>query len=188
MPRAGLDAEVVIDTAASVADAEGLRAVTVARLASTLGVRAPSLYAHIGGVDDVHRRIAARGRRELREALQGAAAGRARRDALHAIAAAWRAYAREHPGTYEAAQRSPAPGDPDADVAAALVEVVAAVLRGYGLRDDDEIHAVRIVRAAIHGFVALELDQGFRLPLSLDQSFERLIDVLDRGLAGPAAA
>ena len=62
-----------------------------------------------------------------------------------------------------------------------------AVLRGYGLDGDDAIHAVRIVRAALHGFVALEIGGGFGLPLALDETFERLIAVLDRGLAEPRA-
>ena len=49
---------------------------------------------------------------------------------------------------------------------------------------EEAIHAVRVVRAALHGFVSLEREQGFRIPLSLQDSFERLIEVLDRGLAG----
>ena len=49
MPRAGLDAQAVVVAAAELADADGLEQVTLAGLASRLGVRAPSLYAHIGG-------------------------------------------------------------------------------------------------------------------------------------------
>jgi hypothetical protein len=40
------------------------------------------------------------------------------------------------------------------------------------------------VRAALHGFVTLESSAGFGLPLSLDESFERLVAMLDRGLSG----
>ena len=59
MPRMGLDAERVVDAAAGIADAEGLEAVTLARVAGELGVRAPSLYNHVDGRDDVLRAIAA---------------------------------------------------------------------------------------------------------------------------------
>jgi hypothetical protein len=62
---------------------------------------------------------------------------------------------------------------------------VLAVLRGYELAGDDAIHAARIVRAALHGFVELELAGGFRIPLDLDKTFERLVTVLDHGLAPP---
>lgn len=186
MPRHGLDTEAVVDAAAALADAEGLEAVTLARLAARLGVRPPSLYSHVDGLDDLRRRVAASGARQLAGELQAAAAGRARGDALAAIADAYRAYARRHPGTYAALQRAPDDGPGEA-AAASVVDVVVAALRGYGLDGEDAIHAVRIVRAALHGFVALENDGGFGLPLARDESFGRLIAVLDRGLANPRA-
>jgi AcrR family transcriptional regulator len=191
MPRAGLDAEAVVTAAAALADAEGLEAVTLARLAGTLGVRAPSLYVHVEGLPGLRRRLAARGARELAAALQAAAAGRAGRDALSAAGAAYRAYAREHPGTYAAAQRGLDVDDPEtASAGAQAVGAVVAILRGYGLEQEDAIHAVRIVRAAFHGFVSLEAGEGFRIPLDLDETFARLLAVLDAGLrsASPAPA
>ncbi len=62
------------------------------------------------------------------------------------------------------------------------MNVIVAVLRGYGLEGDDALHGVRIVRATLHGFVTLELEGGFGLPLSLDTTFDRLVAALDRGL------
>jgi AcrR family transcriptional regulator len=184
MPRAGLDAESVVAAAAALADAEGLEAVTLARLAEELGVRAPSLYAHVAGIAELHRRIAARGARELAAVLQGAATGRARADALAAVANVYRAYARRHPGVYSAIQRAPALDDIEGVAAASqLVEVILAILRGYGLGQDDAIHAARIIRAALHGFVLLELAEGFRIPIELDETFGRLVALLDRGLS-----
>jgi AcrR family transcriptional regulator len=183
MVRAGLDSEAVVSAAAALADAEGLGAVTLVRLADRLGVRPPSLYAHVGGLGDLRVRLGARGARELTGALRWAAAGRAGRDALLAIAHAYRAYGLAHPGTYTALQRAPQAGDGAAeDAARELVDVVLAVLRGYGLEGDDAIHAARVVRAALHGFVALEVGEGFGLPLALDDSYEELVTVLDRGL------
>jgi Tetracyclin repressor-like, C-terminal domain len=184
MPRHGLDTDAVVGAAAALADAEGLEAVT---LAAQLGVRAPSLYSHVDGLDDLRQRVAARGAWQLSGELQAAAAGRARGDALAAIADAYRAYGRRHPGTYAALQRAPDDDGPAAAAAASVVDVVVAALRGYGLEGDEAIHAVRIVRAALHGFIALENDDGFGLPLSPDESFGRLIEVLDRGLTSPRA-
>jgi len=63
------------------------------------------------------------------------------------------------------------------------VDVVRATLRGYGLEDDDAVHAARIVRAALHGFATLEAGGGFGIPLDIDESFARLVAVLDDGLA-----
>ncbi len=44
------------------------------------------------------------------------------------------------------------------------------------------IHMVRILRSALHGFVSLELGQGFGLPLDLDETFRRLLDLIVTGL------
>ena len=184
MARAGLDTDAVVGAAARLADAEGLEAVTLARLAAILGVRSPSLYAHVDGLDDLRQRLATRGARDLAAELQQAVAGRSGSDALGALADAYRAYARAHRGTYAALQRAPARDDAEAAAAAtAVVEVVLAVLRGYDVEGDDAIHATRIIRAALHGFVTLETGGGFGIPLDLNDSYARLVDVLDGGLS-----
>lgn len=183
MPRAGLDTEAVVSAAAALADADGLAQLTLARLASALGIRTPSLYGHVGGLADLRARLGARGARELAAALQRAAAGRSQREALRAVAAAYREYAHAHRGTYAALQM---PSD-DAEQRAAASEVVAlmvAVLRGYGLEGEDAIHAVRAIRSALHGFVSIEDEGGFGLPVAIDESYERLVDMIDAGLSG----
>ena len=70
--------------------------------------------------------------------------------------------------------------------AQAVVDVVVAALRGYGIDGDDAIHAVRALRAAFHGFVTLEADGGFGIPLSVDESFARLVALLEHGLDAPS--
>ncbi|MBV9799956.1 MAG: WHG domain-containing protein [Solirubrobacterales bacterium] len=188
MARAGLDTDEVVRAGARLADVEGLEALTLARLAGDLGVRAPSLYAHVSGLDDLRRRIGVRGALELAGELQTAAAGRAGADALDAVARAYRDYARAHPGSYEALQRAPDPRDARAGAAATrVVDVVRAVLRGYGLDGDDATHATRAIRSALHGFVSLERGGGFGLPLALDESYAELVEVLDRGLAAASS-
>jgi AcrR family transcriptional regulator len=185
MPRVGLDSEAVVGAAAELADAVGLEAVTLAALADRLGIRAPSLYAHLASLADLRRRLRARAARELTAAIAIAAAGRARRDALRAIAETYRGYADAHPGLYAALQRAPddAAGE-DVDAARELVELIVAVIGGYRLEGDDAIHGVRIVRAALHGFVSLEQLGGFAIDLSLDETFDRLVAVLDLALSG----
>jgi AcrR family transcriptional regulator len=184
MPRAGLDDTAVVAAAAELADADGLDSLTLARVAATVGVRAPSLYSHVDGLEDLRRRVGARGARELAEVLGRAAQGRAGSDALLAVAEAYRAYARAHPGRYAAAQRARELSRSDEAVAAggAAVEVVLAVLRGYGIEGEEALHATRAIRSALHGFVLLEAGGGFALDLSIDESFTRLIATLDRGL------
>jgi AcrR family transcriptional regulator len=184
MPRVGLHADTVVGAAARLADVDGLESVTLARLAAELGVKAPSLYAHVDGLEDLRRRLGGRGARELGDALGRAAAGRAGREALVAIADAYRAYARAHRGSYAALQRARElrQSEDAARAAAAVVEVVVAVLRGYGLEGDDAVHATRVIRAALHGFVLLEETGGFAMKQSIDESFGWLVATLDAGL------
>lgn len=191
MPRAGLSPDVVVARAGDLADASGYDALSLAVLADDLGVRVPSLYKHVGGLPDLQRRLALAGMRDLLEALARATSGLAGREALGALATAHRAYARRHPGRYAATLRAPRPGEGEEllAVAGALTELLLDVLRGYGRTGADAVHAARTVRAALHGFVALEAAGGFGLPEAVDDSYARLVDALDAALRrAPSAA
>jgi AcrR family transcriptional regulator len=182
--RAGLDRAKVVALAAEVADAEGLEAVTVARVAAGLGVRAPSLYNHVEGRGALLDGVAAAGMRDLVARIGAAGVGRSGEAALLAAARAYRAYALEHPGRYAAAQRAPAVQDGAlATQAAELVAVLAGLLRAWGLEGEDATHAIRGLRSALHGFVDLERSGGFRLPAALDESFDRLVLAFAAGLS-----
>jgi AcrR family transcriptional regulator len=181
----GLDAGRVVDAAATIADADGLPAVTLARVAGELGVRAPSLYNHVDGLPGLRRGVALLGVRELTAVLRDAAVGRSGDDALAATARAYRDYARTHPGRYAATVTAPAPDDAEHRAAAGeTVEVVLAALRGWDLTGDEAVHAARTFRSAVHGFVALEAADGFGIPLDVDESFDRLVATLAAGLGG----
>ena len=183
MPRAGLDPQAVVRAAAELADRDGLEALTLARLAGTLGVRSPSLYVHVAGLDDLRRRLAALAAAEFAGVLQDATVGVSGAQAVQALAVAYRGWARAHPGRYAAIQRA---SDNDSAAAERLVETVLAVLRGYGLSGAEAIHHARAVRAALHGFLVLETGGGFGLALEVDESFDRLVAILERGLAAAA--
>lgn len=184
MVRAGIGTEQVVAAAADLADAEGFEAITLSRVAEMLGVRPPSLYAHLDGLDDLLRRIGARGATELATALSHAVEGRSGSDALRALATAYRDFARLHPGTYAALQRSEALAeDREAQQAAeAVVRVALAALRDYNLEGDEAIHAVRLIRITLHGYASLEAARGFAMSAPPDETFERLLAVLDLGL------
>ncbi len=179
MPRAGLNTDRVVAEAMELADEAGLDQLTLAALAVRLGVRQPSLYKHVASLDALRRLISMRGKIEVAEVLSQAAIGRARDDALVAMAHAWRAWARDHPGRYQAAERGAAPGDAEHDaVSRRTIAVVAAVMAGYGLDGEDAIDAIRAYRAALHGFCSLEATNGFAFPYSIDRSFDRLVHAL----------
>jgi AcrR family transcriptional regulator len=188
MPRAGLTPQRVVEEAGAVADATGLDRLTLAAVADRFGVAIPSLYKHVRGLDGLRRDLAVLAVRELTAALSRATVGRAGRDALQAMAGAYRAYAIAHPGRYAASVRAPAPGDTEHLAAADdALGVFFAVLAGYGITGPDAIDAIRGLRAAMHGFVALEAAGGFGLPRSVDASYQRLVDAFDTALTGWSA-
>ena len=188
MPRAGLNTDRVVAEAAELADEVGLDQLTLAALAARLGVRQPSLYKHVASLDALQQLIAMRGKAEIADVLGRAAIGLARDDALVAMAHAWRAWALDHPGRYQTAQRAAGPRRRRAPSGRRrTVEVMAAVMDGYGLDGDDAIDAIRAFRAALHGFVSLEANGGFALPFSVDRSFDRLVHALVAALSSWSA-
>ncbi|MBE1530755.1 TetR/AcrR family transcriptional regulator [Actinomadura algeriensis] len=184
MPRAGLDAPTVVAAGAALADELGPAGLTMGSLAERLGVRTPSLYKHVGGLEDLNRRIAALALHEAADAVGEAVQGYAGRDALAAAARAFRGFVVAHPGRY-AASIGVEPSGPDDPMAAAgrrLLAAFTAVLRGYELEEAEVDHALRTLRSLFHGFATLEAAGGFQWSADVDESFEWLITFADRGL------
>jgi AcrR family transcriptional regulator len=178
--KLGLALPDVVDAAADIADRDGLDAVTLASVAGRLGMRPPSLYAHVAGLDGLRRALALRAASALRDALRDASADRAGPDALRAIAHAYRTFAHSHPGLYAAAQRAVRPGEDD-ELYRALGEAVQPAIDAFanaGIPANERVHLARAFRAALHGFVTLEHIGGFGMPESIDRSFDRLVDLL----------
>ena len=183
MPRAGLSAEVVVAEAARLVDEHGPGALTLAGLAQRFGVAQPSLYKHVGGLADLHGRLAVLAATDLASRLRTAAVGRAGADATAAVATAYRDYARQHPGRYGYLLRPRPDDDAHTRASGEVLEVLLGVLAGYGISGaPDAVDAARFVRSVLHGFVSLETGGGFAMDRSVDDSFERLVGSLDRAL------
>ena len=182
--KAGLDRATVVATAARLADRDGLETLTLAELAAELGVRSPSLYAHVDGLAGLHRALGIMGAEAIAVELETAVARRRGAPAAALFATAFRTFAHDHPGLYAATSVAAAPGDDaHATALAAPVQVAARVLRGLDVRESQLIHMARTWRASLHGFVALERSAGFGLPVDIDASFRRMVDVLIAGMA-----
>lgn len=184
VPRAGLDPTVITAAAADIADEVGFNALTMGAIAEQVGVRPPSLYKHVSGQDDVNRRIAILAFEEASGVIGDAIQGLAGKDALRAAAHALRGFAMEHPGRY-AATIGVAPVGPDDPLTSAAVRSIRpleAVLRGYDIDPDDNVHAVRALRSIFHGFASLQATGGFQWATDVDTSFDWLVDLIDRGL------
>jgi len=185
-PRAGLSKEAVVEAAASLADEKGLEAISLTALASELGIRTPSLYNHVAGLEGLRRELALLGVRELGQRLSRAAAGKATDEGIFGLAEAYRGFVKERPGLYAATVRSyrlSHPDDPElAQAEGQAFEPVLAVLASYGLSGDEAIHAARGLRSVAHGFATLEASGGFGIALDSEESFVRLLQAFAAGL------
>ena len=181
----GVSLPQVIAVAAEFADTHGFDRLTLAMVAERLGVRLPSLYNHVDGLPGLRQALALHGLTQLLVQMRGAAVGLAGDPAVVAVALAYRAYVLAHPGLYSATLRAPA-ADATAltAVASELLDVLRAVLRPYDLDAEGLLHAVRGLRALVHGFTTLELAGGFGLPLAHEASFGWLIQAYLAALRG----
>lgn len=184
MPRAGLDAGAVTRAAAEVVDEVGYANLTMGLVADRLGVRAPSLYKHVAGLADLHRRIAVLAVTEIGDALRSSLQGRSERQALDAAVRTTRRYARECPGRFAATVYVTAT-DPEDPLHLAWVRVVEshlAILRGYEVQEEDTGHALLLLRSFLDGLSLVEPAGDMHTEDEIDVSVGWSIAFIDRGL------
>ena len=185
--RAGLDPQIVVQAAAELVDREGVGALTLAALAAHFKVAVPSLYNHVGGLPGLQHQLALLGRQQLTQQLGRSVMGKSGDDAVMAMANAYRAYVKEHPGLYAYTLRVSTPEDVESQtVEAEALEISLKVLAYYDLHDEMALHMVRGFRSMVHGFASLEMAGGFGMPLSLDESFRLLVQSYIQALAAQA--
>ena len=174
----------IVATAADIADLEGLDNVTLAAVSARLGVCKPSLYNHINGLPELRAQLAIWGTNQLREQISEAAIGKAKQDAIFAIATTYRSFAHQRPGLYRAILSSPDRDNLELKSAIqGMMAVIKAVMESYHLADST--HAVRCLRSLMHGFVSLEAAGWFAAPADKELSYRYLIATFVRGIDSP---
>lgn len=174
----------VVAAAAAIADREGLEELTLAKVADVLGVRSPSLYAHVDGIAGLRRELQIHASDVLATAFEDAIGEETAGQPLAEVAHAYRRFAHDHPGLLDALFPAPRPGE-DEEVYQALAEtaaVVAEAVIASGVAPEHAVDAVRSLRSAVHGFVVLEKEGGFGMPADIDGSFAVLVRMLVRGI------
>lgn len=166
----------VIETAAHYVNAHGFSALTLAAVAHELGIKLPSLYNHVSGIDDLQGALAAYGANALFLCCQDAAVGQSGDMALIAIAYAYRDFIRHNQGVY-AATLHPQILENPALVHAnqALMHLLERVLAPYHLTPHATIHVLRGLRSLVHGFCTLEATRTFALPVDPTDSFRIML-------------
>jgi Transcriptional regulator len=181
--RVRLNRESVVEAAAELANRNGLDQLSMSELALALGIRTPSLYTHVTGINEIIRLLALKGLGELDELMARAALGKTADEALRACAHAYRHYVHEYPGVYAATLPTASENDHEWNAAKdRLMETLLTILHGYQLEGDAAIHVVRGLRSLVHGYATMELSGAFKHPVSRDASFEQVLSIFIAGI------
>lgn len=181
--RVGLDKNAILKAAANMADAKGIANVTLKALAAELGVKSPSLYKHISGLDELNKELMLYGWKALENEIVRAAIGKSKDDAMVAICCAYRNYVTLHPGVFEAMQwYNMYQSEEHLQATNDIVSVLFQVLAAYDLNEEQKVHIVRILRGFLQGFLTVESHGGFGNPLPVGDTFDFSLKILLNGI------
>jgi AcrR family transcriptional regulator len=180
--------ESIVRAARDLLEESGVEALTMQRVAVTVGVRAPSLYKHVRNRSELVRLVIEDVATELASSVDDGLAGNDPAADLRTIAHAFRRFAHGNPRAYglifaNVPDEWRAPPETLARANDALLRTSAALAgREHGLE------AARTVVAWAHGFVSMELAGAFRLGGDVDAAFafgaDRLADALGGARSG----
>ncbi len=181
-----LNAEQVIAAAERIVDDGGPQALTMAAIAQAVGVKGPSLYSHVAGLDAIRAQVQARSMAALSSELQDAAMGRSGGDALRAMCRSFRVFALSQPNRYLAMIQAPVDRQLLQEAAIGADRAVRAALRSFDLTEDETFGAEVTLFATAHGFVSLEVGGVFVGGLAAadadrlyDEAIERFVAALE---------
>jgi AcrR family transcriptional regulator len=171
----------VIRAAIDCLDREGESALGVNRVARELGIKPPAIYKHLDGNTGLRRAVALEIWRNYLTDYQNQTTNIAEPRALLCIGAqATRNFAQRHPARYTVMmQYQLRPTDPEeAKVIYDSLRLFKKSLQLYELSDDALIDTMRMVNAAIYGFIVRENSELMTLSRPPDSSYEVMLDAL----------
>jgi AcrR family transcriptional regulator len=181
-PKTRLDKAAILEAAAALAEETGIHNLTLSRVAARLGIKSPSLYNHIAGLNDLICGLAGLGLKRMGEALRNAAVGKSRKDALRAVAAEFRRFAKANPELYRTVIKLPELRNGELKESVdELVQILNAILEPYHYKKEDAMHIIRIWKSALHGFVSLESAGFFKNQCDIEESFQRMVSCIIAG-------
>jgi AcrR family transcriptional regulator len=183
MPRQRIDRGDVTDAALGVIDTTGADDLTLAKVADELGVQSSALYNHVEGLTGLRENVARKAAESLAVALRDAAVARSGRDAVGAVGAAYRRFAADHPGQFEAAVLAFGNATPEViETTTAITALFVRIVEALGAVGPGALDDARALHSAVRGFVLLESTQSFGRDADLDQAFDHLLDLVVDGI------
>jgi AcrR family transcriptional regulator len=174
--------EAVIQTAANIADTDGLSKVSLKVVAEKLNIRTPSLYNHITSLDDLLREVAHHGMRTMNDQMTHAAIGNSGDKAIKSISIAYLSYIIAHPGIYETIQWAHWHGNNETaalfgNYKALIVKLILSC--NFKTKKTDEI--LSLLMSVLHGYSSLELGKAL---INTEEAVKGLTNSIDIVLLG----
>jgi AcrR family transcriptional regulator len=171
----------VIDAAIACLDREGESALGVNRVARELGIKPPAIYKHLDGNTGLRRAVALQIWREYLADCRSQTAGIEDRRALFlAGARATRNFAKSYPARYavmiEYQLRPTEP--PESEIIQQSLRWFQDALQLSALSQDALVDTMRMVNAAIYGFIMRERSELMTLDRDPDASYEVMLAAL----------
>ncbi|NEA42831.1 TetR/AcrR family transcriptional regulator [Streptomyces sp. SID11385] len=164
---------VIVAAGRELLESEGPQGLTMQKVATRVGVRAPSLYKHVANRAALLDAVAEATVEDLTDRIT------ATDGTLPAIARCYRAFSTAHPEAFRLVMHSThAPRPALARAAQPLIDATA-VLTG----PEESLEAARFVTAWLTGFISMELSGSFRLGGDVDRAFAYGLEALYEGLA-----
>jgi AcrR family transcriptional regulator len=171
----------VITAAIACLDQEGESALGVNRVARELNIKPPAIYKHLDGNAGLRKAVAlAIWRQYLTECQQQTDGITDFQELFRVAARATRSFARSHPARYRVMMHyQMRPVDPEeAELIQDSLQFFQTCLHLQELSHDALIDVMRMVNAAIYGFLIREQSELMTIDRSTDASYEVMLDAL----------
>jgi AcrR family transcriptional regulator len=171
----------VIAAAICCIDQEGASALGVSRVARFLGIKPPAIYKHLKSGADLQRSTAIElWQQYLTECQQAITGGSITTDLLKQLGHFTRNFAKTYPARYQVMmQVQLQPSDSEAAVMIQnCLNFLRQALNAYSLSNNQLIDVMRMLNAAIYGFIALEQAGLMTLERSTDKSYDAMLEAL----------
>lgn len=177
-----INREQIVEAARGFIQKESVDALTLSKLGSKLGVKAPSLYRHVANKEALLQAVNLQTMQELFAQLSEAhSEDAAPQEQLLALATAFRSFAHASPDLYILAMTTkPEEGRPAQDTLTQMARPIQSLMAQLS-GEENSLTALRGLFALIHGFVMLELNQQLQRGGELDQVFEEVAKVYLNG-------
>lgn len=183
MKKTIISEDMILKTAAMIANQEGLEKLSLKLIAETLNIKSPSLYNHVSSLEDIKEKIMIYGWKEMETLMIESAVGVSGYDALKAMSYAFFDYATTHQGVFsdmlwynkyenEQAQKT----------TTKLFDIIFRIMKPLHISEDNINHIIRTLRSFLQGYAMLVNNHAFGNPLDIKESFDLSLDIIMKGI------